>query len=369
MTDRLLDDPQLRISSCGALLWHADQLVWHDTLTHRRFAIGEDADPVLRCFTTWQPLSHLRKHARDDDHAEALVAIAERLRTANILVTRESERHRVEDANEAAWHRWGRLVALFHTETRNLRDQRFLTAAADQERLRDRLDHEPPPPVSRTRQTTHRVPLAPDPARWTRGGFLEVLSHRRSTRQFRADPVPFEAVSTLLRWAGGITEVDEPTQTAFKTTPSGGGRHPTEIYLHAHRVAGLRAGLYHLNTGTDELELIGPPQSPDELVELLGGQDWAAGSGCVVFYTCVLPRSMWKYSTPRTYRMLHMDVGHLSQTVYLLAAALGLGVTFTAAVQDEKLEDLLGIDSAYELVMGCSVIGMPLGVTSIEYGE
>jgi SagB-type dehydrogenase family enzyme len=362
-------DPLLRISSCGALLWHAEHLVWHDTLTHRRFAVGEDADIVLRCFTTWQPLNHIRKYARDDDHAEFLVEVTERMRAANILVTQNSDRHRVEDANETAWSRWGRLVALFHTETRNLRDQRFLSTEADQERLRDRLDHEPPPPASRERPTTHRVRLADDAPSWARTDFLDVLSHRRSTRQFSDEPVPFEVISALLRHAGGITEIDKPTQTVFKTSPSGGGRHPTEIYLHAHRVAGLRAGLYHLNTTTDELELVGPPQPPDALVELVGSQEWVADSACLVFFTCVLARSAWKYTTPRTYRTLHQDVGHLSQTVYLLAAALGLGVTFTAAVQDEKLEDLLGIDSAYELVMGCSVIGMPRGVAAIRHRE
>jgi SagB-type dehydrogenase family enzyme len=365
-----MHDPRLRISACGALVWHADQLVWHDTLTHRRFAIGEDADVVLRCFMTWQPLSQVRKHAHDDDHADALVLIADRLCAANVLVTWESARHRAEEANEAAWHRWGRLAALFHAETRNLRGQPFLSSEADQERLRDRLDHDPPPPVSRAVPTTHRVPLAAvDTVSLARAGFLDVLSHRRSTRHFSDEPVPFEAISALLRWGGGITELDEATQTAFKTSASGGGRHPTEIYLHAHRVTGLRDGMYHLNTRTHELELIGPPQAPDALVELLGDQEWVAGSGCLVFFTCVLARSTWKYSTPRTYRMLHLDVGHLSQTVYLLAAALGLGVTFTAAVRDEKLEDLLGIDAAHELVMGCSVIGMPIRATSIRHGE
>lgn len=356
-----MDDQRLRISSCGALLWHADHLVWHDTLDHRRFAIGEDADQVLRCFSTWQPVSHVRKYARDDDHAEALVAITERLREVNVLIEWESERHRAEQAHDRAWHRFGRLAGLFHTETRNHRDQPFITPEVDQERLRERLDHEPPPPVCRELPTTHTVPLAAaDTASWDRSGFLDVLSHRRSSRQFGDTLVPFESISALLRWAGGITEVDEPTQTAFKTSPSGGGRHPTEIYLHAHRVAGLRAGLYHLNTRTHELELIGPPQEPDALVELLGDQEWVAGSGCLVFYTCVLARSTWKYSTPRTYRMVHMDVGHLSQTCYLLAAALGLGMTFTGAIRDERLEDLLGIDAAHELVMGCSVVGMPV---------
>lgn len=363
-----MHDPRLRISSCGALLWHADQLVWHDTLTHRRFAIGEEADAVLRCFTTWTPLSAVRAHARDDDHAEFLVGIAERLRAAHVLISWKSERHRVEDANQDTWTRWGRLVALFHNETRNLRDQPFITTDADQERLRDRLDHEPPPPVSRELVTAHRVPLADvelgtDTDPWARTDFLDVLSHRRSTRRFSGAPVPFAAVSALLRRAGGITGLDEPTQTAFKTSASGGGRHPTEMYLHAHRVTGLRAGLYHLNTRRDELELIGPPRPPDALVSLLGDQEWVADSGCLVFYTSVLARSTWKYSTPRTYRMLHLDAGHLSQTVYLLAAALGLGTTFTAAIRDEVLEDLLGIDAVTELVMGCSVIGTPTRAT------
>ncbi|GAB3426809.1 nitroreductase family protein [Flindersiella endophytica] len=355
-----MDDPQLRISSCGLLLRQADQLVWYDTLAHRRFALGADADTVLRCFATWQPQSQLRSRARDDDHARFLAAIVERLRAANILVTRGSQRHRVEDANEAGWGRWGRLAALFHTETRNLRDQPFLTTEQNQQRLRQRLDNEPPPPICREVPTSHRVPLASaETAVWSHSGFLDVLSRRRSTRWFTGEPVSFESISALLHWGGGITELDQVTQTAFKTSASGGGRHPTEIHLHAHRVSGLEPGLYHLNTQRGVLELLGPPQPMEQLVELLGDQEWVAGSGCVVFFTSVLARSMWKYSTPRTYRMLHVDVGHLSQTVYLLAAALGLGTTFTAAIQDEKLEDLLQIDAAHELVMGCSVIGMP----------
>jgi hypothetical protein len=40
-------------------------------------------------------------------------------------------------------------------------------------------------------------------------------------------------------------------------------------------------------------------------------QPRTADSGCVLFYTCVMARR-WKYSTPRTYRMVHVDVDHLS---------------------------------------------------------
>jgi SagB-type dehydrogenase family enzyme len=354
-----VDELRLRVSSCGASFWDGGRLVWHDTLAHRRFVVREDADLVLRCFADWHPLRHVRTYARDDAHADALVAIAERLHAVDVLVAWRSARHRAEEANESGWGRWGRLVALFHTDTRNLRDERFITAEANQERLRQRLDGDPAPPVCRELPAvTRRVALAPkDGASWARSDFLDVLSHRRSTRRFGDAPVPFASLSALLRLAAGITELDEPTQTAFKTSASGGGRHPTEVYVHAHRVAGLEPGLYHLNTRTDELELVGPPRDPDTLVALIGDQEWVADSGCVVFFTSVLARSMWKYSTPRTYRMLHVDVGHLSQTCYLLAAALGLGMTFTAAIQDENLEEWLGIDAAHEIVMGCSVIG------------
>jgi SagB-type dehydrogenase family enzyme len=332
----------LRVSSLGALCWQADQLVWHDTLSHRRFALGAGAEEVLRCFTNWNPLSRLGSWACDQNHAERLLAIAERQRAANVPIIWQSQRHHVEEASETAWSRWGRLATLVHTETRNLRAERFMTPELSQRRLRDRLDHQPPPPACREVATSHRVVLVEaGTVSWARGGFVDVLSHHRSTRRFSAQAVPFEAVSALLRWNGGITELHEPTQTVFKASASGGGRHPTELYLHAHRIDGLRPGLYHLNTRRGELELLGSPQPVDALVELVGSQEWVADSGCLLFYTCVLARSTWRYSTPAPAACCMSTSVTSARPSTLLAAALGLGATFTAAIQDKDSKTCL----------------------------
>jgi hypothetical protein len=78
---------------------------------------------------------------------------------------------------------------------------------------------------------------------------------------------------------------------------------------------------------------------------------------CLVFYTSILARNIWKYKTARSYRTLLLDVGHLDQTLLLSAAALGLGATFTAALRDEAVEKILAFDLATELVMGSAVVG------------
>ena len=85
-----------------------------------------------------------------------------------------------------------------------------------------------------------------------------------------------------------------------------------------------------------------------------------AGANAIIFYTSVIARNQWKYPIPRTYRILLMDVGHLSQTVYLLATALGLRITFTAALRDEMVEELVGCDPVHEIVVGASILGTDL---------
>lgn len=66
---------------------------------------------------------------------------------------------------------------------------------------------------------------------------------------------------------------------------------------------------------------------------------------------------MWKYKTPRGYRIVMKDVGHLSQTFYLVASWLKLGAFFTGHLKDELVEERLCIDKEKEIVCGLSGIG------------
>nr|WP_232328154.1 SagB family peptide dehydrogenase [Kibdelosporangium sp. MJ126-NF4] len=216
-----------------------------------------------------------------------------------------------------------------------------------------------PPP--RAHHTFADAPVVQLPdwseADWQERDLLDLLYRRRSDRKFIDKPIPLESAAALLKVSAGIVEIDEQSQTAFKTSPSGGGRHPTEVYVLVRAVDGIEPGVYHYNPTAHTLARIGGPCSDEDLSRIVGEQAWTENSAMMVFYTAVLERSMWKYRTARIYRVLHFDVGHLNQTVYLLVTALGLGMTFTSAVRDELVEQLLGIDPAGELVMGCAVIG------------
>ena len=74
---------------------------------------------------------------------------------------------------------------------------------------------------------------------------------RKTHRQFSKQEVTLEAVSQLLSLVWGVKGyMHSPVfgKLLHKTSPSGGARHPGEVYLMALRVKGLRAGFISLSS-------------------------------------------------------------------------------------------------------------------------
>src|SRR5699024_12644784 len=65
---------------------------------------------------------------------------------------------------------------------------------------------------------------------------------------------------------------------------------------------------------------------------------------------------------------IYMDVGHLSQTFYLVSNWMNLGAFFVGALRDEVVENFLGINPYQEIVIGASGIG-PIKQNDIEKGR
>ncbi len=280
----------------------------------------------------------------------------------DVLVVKGSSRQRREEEILRDWGPWGTSARAFHFGTRSLRDTEFTTSETTAKTLLEKAKASPPPSPVRPSDESGAIPLPePSPEPLNAIGLGEALSKRRSTREFGEDPVPLRDLSALLtagRPTRPETHADIPaTGNVFKTSPSGGARHPTEVYVYARNVEDLDRGIYHYDGFRHGLIPLDGKIDDDELVALSGDQEWTRNAGALLIYTSVIERNQWKYPVSRTYRVLLMDVGHLSQTVYLLATALGLNVTFTAALRDELVEDLLGCDPASELVLGMSVVG------------
>jgi SagB-type dehydrogenase family enzyme len=353
----------VRVSACGFLLRVRESLVWDDYLGHRQYALADGVERVLRWFSRWRDIDSIRSSVVEPQAGDRLLHAAEALLDRNILVAEGSDRDRREQAIEREWAGWGPHAQAFYFGTRSHHDTRYVAPAEDRAHLAAKLVMEPPPAPFRRFPHSATVALpAPNNDLLSTRDFIEVLRRRRSQRVFGHAELDSTILATLLKFAVGPLPMADGGVAAgsgsvFKTSPSGGARHPTETYVYALRVRGLEQGIYHYAADAHLLENLDRSITPAALISACGDQEWVADAHAVIFYTSVRARTAWKYDMGRALRVLLLDVGHLSQTVYLLATALGIRVTFTAALRDESVEELLGCDPVEEIVLGTSVLG------------
>ena len=185
-----------------------------------------------------------------------------------------------------------------------------------------------------------------------------VLDGRHSTRQFSADPLPLDALASLL-WAGYGTQPD-----GGRTVPSAGGRYPLALYVVAVDVEGLDPGAYlydpdahavapltDVDDGTDAAGLRA------DLAEAALGQDSVANAPAVVVVAGSPDRLRDRYGD-RSERYATLEAGHVGQNLALAAEALDLGLVTVGAVDDDRVADLLALpggEQAYYLVP----VGLP----------
>jgi len=213
---------------------------------------------------------------------------------------------------------------------------------------------------------THGTPPKPLPAAEKDRPFFRLLAQRRTTRRF--DPqrsLRLQDLSTLLFQVFGCqgrTQLSTDFEVLHKTSPSGGALHPIEAYPLVRDVEGLASGFYHYDTRQHGLSLMHalPPTRVEQLADrLTAGQSFPSKAQVLVALTARFRRNFWKYGeSTKTYGVILMDAAHLSQTFYLVAAELGLGAFFSAAINGANVEQELGLEPAEEgaiAILGCGV--------------
>jgi putative peptide maturation dehydrogenase len=222
-----------------------------------------------------------------------------------------------------------------------------------------------PPPPSQQRVAPHAQLALPRPEP---GAFDALLRRRATCRNFDADAtLPQMHFAHMLHRVFGAhgtlaVDGDEAHAVIKRGSPSGGGLHPTEAYLLVQRVEGLASGLYHyrpVEHALEPLQALDAGAAADLAVRSVAAQTWFANAPVLVVLVSRFPRSFWKYRNhAKAYRVVTLDVGHLSQTLYLSATDLGLGAFITAAINEGEIEQAFGLDPLVESAMAVCGFGV-----------
>jgi putative peptide maturation dehydrogenase len=219
----------------------------------------------------------------------------------------------------------------------------------------------PPPHFHRVERADRAVEL-PLPDR--DGGVFSALRRRKTTRAFDPDaalsPEELGILCYEVFGCQGLVAIGADVTALKKTSPSAGSLHPIEAYVLVRNVDGLDPGLYHYRTEDHALERLESLTADDAerlAAEFVCGQTYFATAGALFVLVARFHRTFWKYRKhQKAYSVVLLDAGHLSQTLYLVCAELGLGAFVTAAINGANIGERLGLDEFAEgavAVCGC----------------
>lgn len=194
--------------------------------------------------------------------------------------------------------------------------------------------------------------------------YVDLLAMRRSERVYSETSMTQEQLAFMLWSAQGVQAYRGVNHIAtLRPAPSGGARHPFELYVAVQNVDGLKAGLYryaplqHVGEKRVAIEWLNAfDDYKNQITALLVGQSWAAKAPVVLFFSCIPYRAEWRYSEA-AHRVMLIDLGHTGQNVMLSAAALGLGSCCMAAYDQKLCDSTLGLDGTDEYTVYAIAIG------------
>lgn len=163
----------------------------------------------------------------------------------------------------------------------------------------------------------------------------QLLTQRRSTRDYKPAALELAEISQLLWAAQGITH-----SQGFRTAPSAGALYPLELYVVANQVNGLAKGFYHYDPGQHQLLSTGTGDIQALLSQAALSQECVQQAPAVVVFTAEFKRATSKYGD-RGNRYVHIEVGHAAQNLFLQAESLGLGTVDIGAFDDDMVARVL----------------------------
>jgi SagB-type dehydrogenase family enzyme len=197
----------------------------------------------------------------------------------------------------------------------------------------------------------------------------QLLRQRHSTRSFDdGRPVTLPELSQFLdgaarvlpRPASASASDDADLPDAARPYPSAGGSYELELYLAVNICDGLPQGFYHYDAAAHALSAIEVPAREVRtlLTEAASAMGVTDAPQILITIAARFGRVSWKYSSI-AYSLILRDVGVLTQTLYLMAAGMGLGGCAIGIANIDQFAKMTGIGFHIEGPAGQFALGRP----------
>lgn len=187
---------------------------------------------------------------------------------------------------------------------------------------------------------------------------VDALAKRKSSRDFSAQPTKMSKIGQLLGLSNGIRHLVGNGKDGHRNAPSAGGLGSCEVYLLALNVEGAEKGIYHYDVSAHQLRLLKAGDFKEWVWRMTLLQGELQEAGALLFLASNQAKLRSKYGA-RAYRLGLLDAGHVSENVYLVAAALDLAVTATGGFIDDEVNSALGLDGVDDCVVLVLAVGEP----------
>ena len=315
---------------------------------------------LLSDLDRWRTVDDVGKRLGLAAERQTVAALMDRLAGASIL-QRSDHAPDPKDRAMAEWSSWNPAVGYFHAMTTSVA---YVEDGLPSKAARRAWPSDRPTVRRRGVEIALDRPDASD-------AFSRVLTSRRTWRRFSRASIDKDKVATLLWMTSGVQawlHTPRGEKLEMKTSPSGGARHPIDVYVLARHVRGLASGLYRYDGIRHALVSIGPAAQRNRAY--LPRQYWYDDAALLVFFCAGFEKTRKRYAYPRAYRAVLIEAGHVCQTFCLTATALGLAPFSTLALDDGRIEADLGIDGISHAVVYAAGVGTPAahGVPSAPHG-
>lgn len=183
------------------------------------------------------------------------------------------------------------------------------------------------------------------------GEFYETIYNRASAEELEnRTPIDFYSFSKVIRYSYGRSSRDK------MTVPSGGARYPISLYVVNFNIMYLEKGIYKYNNINNSLETIRSGDFRNDLLNATPFTELVDSCSFLIISVGDLEKTSSKYGN-RGYNLMLMDLGHISQNIYLTSQKEKMGCRSIYGIYNQKLNELLNLNGINKNSLLMHVLG------------